>query len=362
MDKLQLNNFKCFRNKTININNLTVLAGTNSVGKSSVIQGLLVLHSALHNNGIVELNSSKGVKLGYDTSLLNLHAQDSVISIEYCAEQSKKSVCQAFIIEEESKMKMQATEPADLNTVPEVLANEEIYYLCAERIGPRLDNPDGILPYRHVGTQGQFTAQILEENSGRTKVIQSRWHIDTSDPGLKAQTNAWLSDIMPDLEVGRVSRLGLQTQIFVKSKSFGEEFFTTNVGFGFSYVLPIIVTGLIAKPGSFMIVENPEVHLHPAAQVAFAHFLFHVAKSGVKVIVETHSDHILEGFQINVASNPDWAPNVSILSFSSINDEQPEIQEITFDNRANFSDWPDGFMDQTNKNYQKLNTIRNGSK
>lgn len=345
--------------QSININNLTVLAGTNSVGKSSVIQGLLVLHKALQNKGTVELNSSMGVKLGYDTSLLNLHSEDSTISIEYTDEQSAKSVCQTFMIEEESKMKMQAIELVNLEEVPEILAKQELYYLCAERIGPRLDNQDGVLQYRHVGTQGEFTAQILEENSGRTKVLQERWHENTSDPGLKSQTNAWLSDIMPDLEVGKVSRLGLQTQIFVKSNTFGEEFFTTNVGFGFSYVLPIIVTGLIAESGSFMIVENPEVHLHPAAQVAFAHFLFHVAKSGVKVIVETHSDHILEGFQIDVASNPEWASHVSILSFASENNGQPVVQEITFDNRANFSDWPEGFMDQTNKNYQKLNTIRN---
>lgn len=360
MDKIHLKNFKCFRDKTININNLTVLAGTNSVGKSSVIQGLLVLHSALHNKGVVELNNSMGVKLGYDTSLLNVHAVDSDISIEYQSEQTGKFISQTFSVEEK-RMKMQALEQVDHKELPEALANAELYYLCAERIGPRLDNQDGILPFRNVGTQGEYTAQVLEEDSGRIKVIPERWHDSTLDPGLKTQTNAWLADIMPDLEVGRVSRLGLQTQIFVNSRLFGEEFYTTNVGFGFSYVLPIIVTGLIAKPGSFMIVENPEVHLHPAAQVEVAHFLFHIAKSGVKVIVETHSDHILEGFQIDVASHPELASNVSILSFKS-EEDQPDVQEISFDDRANFSNWPDGFMDQTNKNYQALTKIRNGAK
>lgn len=360
MDKIHLKNFKCFRDKTININNLTVLAGTNSVGKSSVIQGILVLHSALHNNGIVELNKSMGVMLGYDTSILNVHAEDSDISIEYSSELDGKKVNQTFRVEEK-RMKVQAQELANLKDVPEALVNKEIYYLCAERIGPRLDNQDGVLPYRNVGTQGEYTAQVLEEDSGRVKVLSQRWHDNTSDPGLKAQTNAWLSDVIPDLEVGKVSRLGLQTQIFVKSKSIGEEFYTTNVGFGFSYVLPIIVTGLIAKTGSFMIVENPEVHLHPAAQVAFAHFLFHIAKSGVNVIVETHSDHILEGFQIDVASHPELASNISILAFES-SEDQPNVQEITFDERANFSDWPKGFMDQTTKNYQELNRIRNGVK
>lgn len=357
METIHLKNFKCFRDKKVKINNLTVLAGTNSVGKSSVIQGILVLHSALHNKGVVELNNSKGVKLGYDTSLLNVHADDSDILIEYESELEAKKVCQTFRVEE-SKMKMQAMSLVDLDDIPSSLANEELYYLCAERIGPRLDNQDGVLPYRSVGTQGEYTAQVLEEENGRIKVLPERWHDNTSDPGLKAQTNAWLTDIIPDLEVGKVQRLGLQTQIFVNSKNFEAEFFTTNVGFGFSYVLPIIVTGLIAKPKSFMIVENPEVHLHPAAQVAFAHFLFHIAKSGVKVVVETHSDHILEGFQIDVATNPEWASNVSILSFES-NTDQPTIQEITFDNRANFSDWPNGFMDQTSKNYQELNKIRN---
>lgn len=72
-----------------------------------------------------------------------------------------------------------------------------------------------------------------------------------------------------------------------------------NVGFGYTYILPIIVSGLIAQKGQILIVENPEAHLHPKAQSEIAKFLALVASCGVQIYIESHSEHILNGLRIS---------------------------------------------------------------
>ena len=75
-----------------------------------------------------------------------------------------------------------------------------------------------------------------------------------------------------------------------------------HTGFGLTQVLPIVVAALSADEGDILLVENPEVHLHPAGQALMGQFLAKVALAGVQVIVETHSDHILNGVRVAVAS------------------------------------------------------------
>ncbi|MGH3693299.1 MAG: AAA family ATPase [Pseudonocardiaceae bacterium] len=74
-----------------------------------------------------------------------------------------------------------------------------------------------------------------------------------------------------------------------------------NIGFGFSYALPVIIAGLLAPGGGLLLVENPEAHLHPAGQSRLGRFLARIAGSGVQVVLETHSDHILNGVRLAVA-------------------------------------------------------------
>ena len=74
----------------------------------------------------------------------------------------------------------------------------------------------------------------------------------------------------------------------------------TNVGFGLGYALPIVVACLIAKPGALLLLENPEAHVHPQGQSAMARLSCAAASAGAQVIVETHSDHILNGVRLMV--------------------------------------------------------------
>ena len=128
----------------------------------------------------------------------------------------------------------------------------------------------------------------------------------------------------------------------------------TNIGFGYYYVLPIVISGLIAMPESLLIVENPEAHLHPAAQSRLAKFLTQVTLTGVQVIIESHSEHILNALRIGVGNEvfPLTAQDVKVLYFSEA--KNATFVEIEIDESGKIADWPVGFFDQTDNDFKIL--------
>jgi predicted ATPase len=118
----------------------------------------------------------------------------------------------------------------------------------------------------------------------------------------------------------------------------------TNVGFGFSYALPIGVAALTAMPGTLLLVENPEAHLYPTGQSQIGRFLARVAGSGVQVIVETHSDHVINGMRLEVAQSQSLPKEDVVIYFFGAGNVpvKIELQSIGV-----FTSWPSGFFDQT---------------
>jgi predicted ATPase len=128
-----------------------------------------------------------------------------------------------------------------------------------------------------------------------------------------------------------------------------------NVGFGVSYALPIVVAGLTAAPSGLLIVENPEAHLHPAGQSAMGRFLASVAAAGVQVILETHSDHLLNGIRIAVGADGSLTPEaVSVHYF----EDSGDVRTLTMDSHGAVSEWPLGFFDQMEHDLGKLAKAR----
>ena len=237
--------------------------------------------------------------------------------------------------------------------------------LNAERIGPRINQGIKFYDFPNAGFQGEFVAQLISDtNSNYTFEIEdSRKNVNSKSPRLEQQVNAWLNELMPGVSVSAsYSPDTHSAQIKVDNYyTKGDPTIATNIGFGISYVLPILVTGLIAKKGSFMIVENPEAHLHPSAQSKIGRFLAMVANSGVNVIVETHSDHFVNGIQIATALKEIDKDLVTINYFSQEEySEQPNVESITINEKGELSNWPKGFFDQTQVDFAELFKIRKG--
>lgn len=366
LNYLHLCNFKCFRNKRIPFGQLTALLGTNGVGKSSVIQSLLLLKTTKdepHKKGdIISLNGPYGMSLGTSMDVMTTDVNDGFVKI--AVSDGVKIMMEAIYDVNSSREQLGLTINGFTTSRSRKFSMNYVYFLSAERLGPRVSQPIKHMEYLDVGSQGEFTAQVIDYNSGREKVRKACMAEGTKDPTLPKQVDAWLDFILPGVKiVAKADYPGLSANIRIENKfSGGNTLLPTNIGFGISYVLPIITTGLVAKEGGLIIVENPEAHLHPAAQSAMGEFLGMVAQSGVTVLVETHSDHIINGIQLYAAKHPQFANQIVINNFSEDGDDQPKVETIQLTEKGEFENWPRGFLDQSQKDYLKLMEINNKQK
>ena len=377
-EKIFIKNFKCFKANEIELNQLTVLVGANGFGKSSVIQALLLMrHTIEHfsrwteedvkvgnwtaNDDQIAINGAYDLILGTSSSIINQEIQASEISFKIADENGDKLEILFTTDSFEDRLWLEIKK---INRNPHnftSLTNKEFYYLNAERLGPRVTQSLKQTVFLNVGCKGELTAQVIDYENGRLKVEQERCFPDSKDINLNAQVNFWMNEILPGVKVkADVDMKSLTSRLLIENQlTRNNPVLATNIGFGISYLLPIIVSGLIAKKGSYLIIENPEAHLHPGAQSKIGQFLAMIAKTGVKVIVETHSDHVINGIQIYTALNPDCYTNTTI-NFFTIDEEikEPVIRSISIDPRGELSDWPKGFFDQAQIDYYQLSKIR----
>ena len=118
-----------------------------------------------------------------------------------------------------------------------------------------------------------------------------------------------------------------------------------DVGFGVSQVLPVLVAVIVAEPGQLVYLEQPELHLHPRAQVALARVLADAAKRGVRLVAETHSSLLLLGVQTLVAEG-DLPPElVKLHWFTRREDGITEVASADLDDAGAYGEWPEDFDD-----------------
>jgi len=360
--ELEIKNFKCLSDNRVNLNSLTILAGSNSVGKSSFIQALLLIRQTIDRLSHVDSTSSKEyaiqlngpyhLNLGNITQVLSSNAESSEI-VFALRNQNGSSVFRYFLSKDKPELilKFQGTEHKWGENPTTTIFARGFYYLNAERLGPRTTSTMINQDFDTTGSQGEYTGYILAKNE-KFRVEESRQIQNNSNqtvPFLNKQTEYWMDYIIPGIEMSTTAYrdLNLVGCNFWRTFSDTEPLNPNNVGFGISYVLPVIVSGLIAEKNSLLIVENPEAHLHPRGQSRIGQFLAQVAASGVQVIIETHSEHVINGIRISTLKKQIPYENVSINFFNmSGKGIKSEIELITMNNKARLSKWPCGFFDQ----------------
>jgi predicted ATPase len=133
------------------------------------------------------------------------------------------------------------------------------------------------------------------------------------------------------------------------------EYRPTNVGFGITYALPIVVSVLSARPGGLVIVENPEAHLHPRGQVKMGELLCRAAAAGIQILVETHSDHVLNGIRLAVKGRLAAPADVALYhSKWEPGGKSPSLTLLTVKEDGRLSEWPDGFFDEIERSLDRL--------
>ena len=360
----EVRNFKAFKDLTLRLGQLVLLSGVNSSGKSSVLQALRLAELAMTRGPTVQLNHLMGLELGETTDVLNREALAQDIEL---AVHTDGGVDRLRLIAPDDQDRSVALEV--LPPVPGLAEGRRWQvdtYLGAERVGPRdiLEiAPDGGTRV-DVGVRGEFTAHMLDLFD-RRRVPDALLHPSTDEiplkPTLGSQSEAWLSSIVHPTRIRstwlpQTSAAALQ---FRDLDVTAEWVRPANVGFGLTHCLPIIVAALGSTPGAVFIVENPEAHLHPRAQSEIGKFLARVAASGVQTIVETHSDHVLNGVRVAVAAEQLLSAEDVVVHFFGAAGTGPT--EITLNGNGSLSVWPSGFFDQAVEDLATVSRVRHGA-
>ncbi|WP_067655349.1 AAA family ATPase [Nocardia harenae] len=361
IEEISISNFKRFRHVTLPLGRITVLAGVNGGGKSTIVQALNVVHqSALSNEDFVPLTGCPGIDLGRASDVLSAGASSDIITIGLRAGDRHNEW--QFTGARASDAARLDVDVRPLDPVPPIGARGAEYtYLAAERIGPRTSHPTSPLVEHGtavVGEDGRFVAHILASGD-RMRIDEARRHPEAATALLRHQVEAWMSEFVGPMQIEAqiVPRTGFAT-LHVHAGGFEDEWMLlTNTGFGISYILPIVVAALSVPGDALLIIDSPEAHLHPAAQSALGRFLAVVAASGVQVIVETHSDHVLNGIRRAIATGDSLEHSAAIVYYFG---REPTPVRLSIDSRGAMSDWPDGFFDQIETDLREINRRRRG--
>ena len=229
-------------------------------------------------------------------------------------------------------------------TFSEIL--KKIHFVSADRLGPvKYVEKTNLPEFLHVGPRGEHTINILAESINLPNVNDALY-LGKDAKSVLQQTIEWLNYILEgaNISIGGKDKESSVLYMLLNNKNNSYAYKPANVGFGYSYILPLIVTGLIAKPGETIIIENPEAHLHPRAQSKIAEFFSKVASCGIQVFIESHSEHILNGLRVS-ALKPDINIKYDELAVHYF-DESFDSVKLTMNNKGKIQNWPYGFFDQ----------------
>lgn len=338
ISKLHLENFKTFLELNMDFSKLTVLTGKNSSGKSSVIQAIRILKEYCY----------RGDSYFYmqESPIMTLKSKIAIadfmrLSFVY---DEKKVSCR--VSGNDSELLVDAD-----NTL--ALTREEydsISYISADRYGPRNFFEMNSLISKNVGEKGENVFSFLETNKNAYKIVPEVLRLNKENKILKDNINDWLNVITPGAEL---TYTNYDNKYFPKYSGIAP----VETGYGLSFSLPVIISLLFfdGDKDSVLLLENPEAHLHPAAQTEFGKLIAASASLGKQVILETHSDHIIDGIRIAVKESKLLPDDVKLYYFTKQNFEQEtkiETPEIYEDGSLSY--WPDGFFDQSLKDKSVL--------
>ncbi len=326
--RLQIKGFKCFENADFAFGRLTLFAGKNSMGKSTVIQAVL----AMIQNG---KNPFAGpyMNIGKISELKNKYvgSQEIEIIIDSCFSK---------------KIYDDMTPPECHGSMPE---ETSVLYLSADRIGVRdtydtsPDDPD------KIGANCEYAYQYLarHENDDWTGNVL----VYNTDGKLTfgGQVDYWLKRILGyTVRAEEIERTDLISVSFTNRK-LRDNIRPKNVGTGVSYIAEVIIAALSCKPGNALIIENPEIHLHPSGQSEFIFFLAFLAQKGIQIIMETHSDHIYNGIRKCVHMDCIENEETAIYFFEELENGGSMPVKIPLNEEGKILLQREGLFDQTKK-------------
>lgn len=400
IEYISFKNYKCLSDKSFSLKLLNIFTGYNGRGKSSVMQALLMMAQSVKQedvNSFQQLHvNGRLVKLGDFDELLS--APDNNLSLEFDmkiqdSEHNTHDVDFGYDMSDDFKVGILTKCEIDgveyysslskitgqgggdsskmLRELPRYIYNlfepKNVHYVSANRMGPvsfveRREIPE----YHTVGANGDMTINTLYTYQGTIDSSMNVKSYDTKSYTLIDSVAQWIDYIMNgekgavniddgvDAEQKKKRSSVLSLDFVLNDRSYH----SYNVGFGYSYILSIVVTALIAKAGNIVIVENPEAHLHPEAQFRLTQLLAKLASRGVQVFVETHSEHVVNAVRLAVIEEDCDIKNDQVGVFFF--DYDYSKLDLFIERNGRINGWPTRFFDQYQRELAEI--LQKGAK
>ena len=386
---ISLTHFKCFEELDLDCGPLNLLCGLNGMGKSSVIQALLVLRQSFETgelvNGRLVLGGER-VDIGAGSDVLYEDAKRDIVGFKLKNDNTESAWEQEFAYSQtadqlsvptgqvedtfQSHQRMVPSWPppkSNQESVEYVSAEwrevspfaEPLIYVNAERLGPRKLYPlsDMFARRGDFGASGEYAWNYLSHYQDEILPKDDPRCATGGRRRLRDAVDQWLQEVHPGahLQLEEVAAADAILPGFTFDRP-GDvatrPYRATNVGFGLSYVLPVILA-LLAKPSTLCMIENPEAHLHPHGQTKLAELAALSASVGVQIFIETHSDHFIDGVRIAVREGL-ISPKDTAFHYFERDGSKAIVTSPQMDQDGRLSRWPSGFFDQHEENLARL--------
>lgn len=374
---IHLKNFKSHADTSLELSNINILTGMNGLGKSSVIQALLLLRQS-HSKGLLTRGLDLNGELCSIGSISDCIYQFATSdNIDFEIQIDNKAYKWSFTSEITNlsdtfiKVSGKSSPPIESDNV---IFNNNFQYISAFRNGPIND-------YDKDTSSVELLNQI-SRREGRCELVAHFLYFFKSnivsdalvaspetDPSLTMQVEAWMGEISPNINI-HVQPNDTSFKInYSYNRGTGKvktnEFKASNIGFGVSYALPIVVATLQACSKSkrtpeenldkFIVIENPEAHIHPSGQAKLMNLICLAAQNGVQFLIETHSDHIVNGLLV-ATKRKVISPEQSRIYYFDREDEshatKSHLLGVLPDGKIKNA--PKGFFDQIDKDMSTL--------
>ena len=398
--KIEIKNFKSHRHTVLDLKNLTVLCGANNVGKSTIIQTLLLLRdNYLKFNSFknLELNTDS-VKMGtldevcyefmQDEDNLEINLEIESTKIELSFGNNKTAIISTNLIPNVNSTNLTYFNPTKhevkgvhsekkwLLNLAENVQNKNLFtnrfqYIGAERLSPfdrNIKNEFLVEDKRQISNKFgrcEFVLHFLELN--KNLIVIDELCIDNNFKQLINQVVLWYQKINADIADMQIKDYGngdleLHFKFNATNYPLGTKFYKSySVGYGFTYLLPIIVAILSAQKNDLIIIENPETHLNPAAISVLAELICLASQAGIQIILETHSDHIINGILVQSKNFEEknkgiYRENVAVFNFTMDKEDlSTNVEQMTIEAEGKFDKkYPKGFFDQIKNDLENL--------
>jgi predicted ATPase len=366
---INIKNFKSLKNIYLKPANLNLCFGMNGMGKSSLLQIFLLLRQSffkgiLQETGLL-LQGGNLVTIGTGKDAFYQNAgKDELMTIEIKDTKGAKFLWN-FRYEAATDILPLESLASNVELKQASLFTHHFQYLSAEHLSPQKvyhKSEFEVARNKNIGIKGEYAVHYLSDFGLSEKISHKNFlHPNSHSDILLHQTIAWLSEISPgtkinveDIKGTDLVRMGIQ---FETKDGYTNDFLPINVGFGITYVLPLIVALLKAQPDDLVLIENPESHLHPKGQTAIGKLMALAAQNGVQIFAESHSDHVINGARVAVKESLIDKDNVSVYYFDrkpDMSSHETKITHIKIDKFGELSNYPEGLLDEWNNLLMRL--------